>query len=332
MIDLHGQFLLRGLVDAHAHLGAERESIDRYLRFIFSGGITTVRDMAGDSFLYAQLRPRSNDAETPLARLYYSANWAGPSFWDDRRWVGSTQGKPPGEASWARAITATSDLMAEAAAHANGLRVWSHPVVFPSRPSDVVRSGIDVISHATLFVWEGATTLPTTYHSGAHGDFGPAAPYADGPVRSPAVLRVLEEMKRRGTMLDATVSTIPFSISETAAVWGYQLTALARSMGIPVVAGTDRDASQTADGYPTLFEELEALVDKCGFSALDAITTATLNGARALGIEKDFGTVEPGRMADLIVVRGDPAADIRNLRRVSYVIKSGRVHTSTARR
>jgi len=242
------------------------------------------------------------------------------------------------ESSIDAAIKVYSDLPPEvvaripAAAHANGLRVWSHLVVFPSRPSDVVRSGIDVISHATLFVWEGATTLPTTYHSGAHGDFGPAAPYADVPVRSPAVLRVLEEMKRRGTMLDATVSTIPFSISETAAVWGYQLTALARSMGIPVVAGTDRDASQTADGYPTLFEELEALVDKCGFSALDAITTATLNGARALGIEKDFGTVEPGRMADLIVVRGDPAADIRNLRRVSYVIKSGRVHTSTARR
>lgn len=133
-------------------------------------------------------------------------------------------------------------------------------------------------------------------------------------------------------MLDATVSTIPFSISETAAVWGYELTALARSMGIPVVAGTDRDASRTADGYPTLFEELEALVDKCGFSALEAITTATLHGARALGIERDFGTVEPGRLADLIVVAGDPAADIRNLRRVSYVIKRGHVHTPAARR
>ena len=358
VVDLKGHYVLPGLVDAHAHLGADKAAIEKYLRFLFGGGITAVRDMAGDSHLYAELSPQARGAEVPVPRIFYSANWAGPSFWDDRRWVGSTQGRPPGQVPWARAITPASDLGADAAAakamgvtgikmysdlppdlvaripaaaHTKGLKVWSHPVVFPTRPSDVVRSGVDVISHATLFVWEGASTLPTTYHDGAFTDFGPPAPYADVAVTSPAVVRVLEEMKRRGTLLDATVSTIPFSVSAVAAEWGYRLTALARTMGIPVVTGTDRDALQTADGYPTLFEEIEALVDKCGFSPLEAISAATLNGARALGAETEFGTVERGRIADLIVVRANPADDIRHLRQVTHVLKRGQIHKAAAR-
>ncbi len=359
VLDLAGHTVLPGLIDGHAHLGADRPAIEKYLAFLFNGGITSVRDMAGDSFLYSQLAPAAQEAKRPMARLYYAANWAGPSFWDDRRWVGSTQGKLPGHVPWAREITAATELRAEAAAaramgvtgikvysdiapdvvarisaaaRAFGLKTWSHPAVFPTRPSDVVRSGVDVISHAALFVWEGADALPTTYHSGVHTDFGPPAPYAEVPVTSPPIVRVLDAMQQRGTMLDATVSTIPFSLSQPAAEWGYQFTALARRMGIRVVAGTDRDALQTTDGYPTLFEEIEALVSRCGFSPLEAITAATRHGALALGVEADYGTVEPGKVADLVVVRGHPQADIRRLRDVTHVIKMGQVHRVSRRR
>src|SRR5204863_5775510 len=130
--------------------------------------------------------------------------WAGPSFWDDKRWIGSTQDKEPGKVPWALAITEGSDLSKAvreakamgvtgikvysdlapgivaripAQAHAQGLKVWSHAAVFPTRPSQVVASGVDVISHAALFVWEGAETLPATYHHGKFTDFGPPAPY-----------------------------------------------------------------------------------------------------------------------------------------------------------
>ena len=51
--------------------------------------------------------------------------------------------------------------------------------------------------------------------------------------------------------------------------------------------------------------------------------SATLNGARAIGIAADYGTVEVGKIADLIVLDADPTVDIRNLRRVRTVIKGG---------
>jgi len=352
VIDVMGKYVLPGLVDAHVHLDPKRSAVESYLQLQFEGGVTAVRDMAGDSFLYSQMRSTTHEASAKMSRLYYSATWAGPSYWNDRRWVGSTQGKAPGTVAWARAIDPSSDLTAEvaaaralgatgikvysdlqpdvvsripAAAHAQGLRVWSHPVVFPTKPSQVVRSGVDVISHAALFVWEGATRLPVTYHTGTFTDFGPPAPYDSVPVQSQAVIAVLEEMKRRSVLLDATVSTIPHSVSDEAARWAYELTATARQMGIAIVAGTDRDAFETDDGIP-LYGELEALIDKCGLTTGEAITAATLNGARALGVEKEFGTIEKGRVADLIVVDANPLSDIKNLRRVAYVIKGGYVH------
>ena len=105
------------------------------------------------------------------------------------------------------------------------------------------------------------------------------------------------------------------------------MTAQARRMGVPVAAGTDHDVEQIG-GSPVLFTELEALVDRSGFSPLEAITAATLNGARLLGTERRSGTIERGKIADLVVVRADPFKDIRNLRQVVYVVKEGQVHRS----
>src|SRR5262249_31033834 len=157
-----------------------------------------------------------------------------------------------------------------------GLLVWSHPAIFPARPADVVRAGVDVISHSALFVWEGVETLPGGYHVEPFTDFGPAAPYASVAVDSPAIVRVLEEVRRRSIMLDATVSTIADSVSVEASTWGARFTAAANKRGIAIVAGTDEDGDQA------LFEEMEALVEKAGLTPLQAITAATWNGARVL--------------------------------------------------
>ena len=68
--------------------------------------------------------------------------------------------------------------------------------------------------------------------------------------------------------------------------------------------------------------ELELLVDG-GFSAIEAIHIATYNGARYLGRLDRVGTVEPGKQADLVIVRGDPGARIRDVENVELVIKRG---------
>jgi imidazolonepropionase-like amidohydrolase len=65
------------------------------------------------------------------------------------------------------------------------------------------------------------------------------------------------------------------------------------------------------------------LMVEAGLRPLEAIQTATLNAARMLGREAELGSIEPGKLADLVVLDADPLADIRNLRLVDHVVKGG---------
>ncbi len=68
--------------------------------------------------------------------------------------------------------------------------------------------------------------------------------------------------------------------------------------------------------------EIELLVE-AGFTAVEAIQIATLNGARVLGRDADIGSVATGKRADLIVVRGNPEETITDIRHVETVFKDG---------
>ena len=303
--------------------------------------------MACCADLYQGLNSQASSTQMP--RLFYSALWAGPGFFavDPRIASVPHKGALPwllgvdhatnlvdsvraARASGATAIKIYSDLdeplvaAITAEAHAQGLRVWSHPVIFPTRPSAVVAAGVDVISHAGLFVWEGAETLPQDYDSGhPFNAFGPPAPYASVAADSPRVSKVFDAMRDRGVILDATVSTMRESVSEEAFAWSVRATKLAREKGIAISAGTDRD--HLVDGYPAILAELEVLVKDVGLTPLEAITAATVTGARVVGAERTLGSVEEGKLADLIVLSSDPSSDIRHLRDVVTVIKGGRL-------
>jgi imidazolonepropionase-like amidohydrolase len=69
---------------------------------------------------------------------------------------------------------------------------------------------------------------------------------------------------------------------------------------------------------------MERLVE-CGLSPIEAIRAATLNNAKALGIEGAYGTVESGKAADLLIVDGDPATDISSVSNVHMVVQGGRI-------
>jgi imidazolonepropionase-like amidohydrolase len=93
--------------------------------------------------------------------------------------------------------------------------------------------------------------------------------------------------------------------------------------GIPVVAGTD----QTVPGF-SLHREMELYV-QAGFTPMEAIQAATIVSARAMGLDKESGTVESGKRGDLILVNGNPLEDIHQLRSVEYVITNGTMfHTA----
>jgi imidazolonepropionase-like amidohydrolase len=87
--------------------------------------------------------------------------------------------------------------------------------------------------------------------------------------------------------------------------------------GIPIVAGTD----QTVPGY-SLYREIELYVE-AGFTPMEAIQAATIVPARVMGLDKELGTVEAGKRADLIIVDANPLESIHNIRKVEFVITNG---------
>jgi imidazolonepropionase-like amidohydrolase len=97
----------------------------------------------------------------------------------------------------------------------------------------------------------------------------------------------------------------------------------AMRMGIPIVFGTDVGAFE----HGTSARELVRMVDY-GMTPLEAIRSATVRAAALLRLEKQIGTVEPGKLADLIAVAGDPLRDVGILRRVAFVMKAGRVYSA----
>lgn len=93
--------------------------------------------------------------------------------------------------------------------------------------------------------------------------------------------------------------------------------------GIPIAMGTDAGNPGTFHG-PSIYAELEAM-QAAGLESSDVLVMATRNGARAMGRE-DIGVVSSGKVADLIVVAASPLEDVRNLRRITHVMRAGTLH------
>jgi imidazolonepropionase-like amidohydrolase len=94
--------------------------------------------------------------------------------------------------------------------------------------------------------------------------------------------------------------------------------------GNTVVVATDAGNPLTLHG-PSIYNEMEAM-QAAGIKAADIIVMATRNGARAMGRERDFGTLEAGRIADLLVLTEDPRTDVRAFRSLTQVMRAGRLH------
>jgi imidazolonepropionase-like amidohydrolase len=347
--DLSGRFLIPGLIDSHVHLATDpsgvdrRQAVEERLRHALRGGITAVRDMAGDARTLADLARAAliGDIESPA--IYYSALLSGPGFFDDERVQRSTRGLAAGSAAWALAVTDTTTLpLAIAAArgagatgiklyaevppaliqritaeaHRQGLRVWSHATLVPAVPMDAVTGGVDVLSHAAQFLWQ-VQRLP---------DFRQRmnANYAAVEPDDPQLLTLFRAMASRKTALDATLYVV--RQREDALAFSAAIVRQAKVAGVPILAGTDGIGAAADGPLPHLHDELELLVTKAGLTPLEAITAATLAPARALGIEARHGTIAEGMPADFVVLSADPSSDIRNSRRIETTYRGGKAY------
>jgi imidazolonepropionase-like amidohydrolase len=96
---------------------------------------------------------------------------------------------------------------------------------------------------------------------------------------------------------------------------------LAQKKGVWIVFGTD--AGVFPHGMNA--EEFIYMVN-AGMSPLQAIQSATIEGAKLLRIERSLGSIETGKLADLVAIPGDPLADISLMKRISFVMKDGIIY------
>jgi imidazolonepropionase-like amidohydrolase len=123
-----------------------------------------------------------------------------------------------------------------------------------------------------------------------------------------------------------SLATDPLPVREKFVRHELEIVGRMQRAGIPFLAGTDTPAGVGVLPGFSLHQELERFVE-AGFTPLQALQTATLNPAIYFGARSDFGSVEAGRRADLVLLDADPTADIRHTRRIAMVVARGRLYT-----
>lgn len=357
VVGLSGRFVIPGLIDSHVHLATPPDRLQalKDLRRNLYGGVTAVRDMADDLRAVAELARAAEAGEIASSEIVFAALIAGPDFFADPRVLSVSKGWAPGTAPWMQAIDSRTDLRLAVArakgtgaaaikiyadlparlikaiaaeAHRQGMLVWAHSAVFPTRPADVIAAGPDAVSHACYLAYQADPSMPAAYEDRTPVHEEHLAASGDDPVMA----RLFAGMKKRGVVLDATGAI--FERAEQARAKDPKLRPMrctgdltarligqAYRAGLTISAGTDF----IADGaWPALDEELEFLVQKAGLPPAEALRAATINGAKAMGREKDMGSVEAGKLADFVVLARDPLADIANVRSVEMTVKRGR--------
>ncbi len=246
-------------------------------------------------------------------------------------------------------------------AHERGLRVGGHVPAF-LRARDVVEAGFDELNHINQvmlnFLVDERTDTRTLQRF-----YLPAEKTAGVDFDGAGVREFIELLKKRGTVVDPTLTTFDFlrqrdgELSAAyAAIADHLPVTLQRSLvsggmqipnervhalynqsysrmiqfvgqmhraGIPLVAGTDAIA-----GF-TLQRELELYV-QAGISAPEVLRIATWNGAKYSRMLADRGSIDVGKLADLVLIEGDPTQDITAIRTVALVITRGRSIEPTA--
>jgi imidazolonepropionase-like amidohydrolase len=349
VIEAGGQTLLPGLWEMHTHASGV-EFGPAHL----AAGVTTARDCGGEFDFLVAVRDaiKNNHAIGPRMLLAGLIDAGGAKAFghvtaetpdEGRAAVGRYQ------AAGFEQIKLYTYLSAEVVnaiadeAHRRGMTVTGHvPMALTTKAA--IEAGMDQINHlnyvTSMLRAPGATGAPDVQSDIAkqaiqflldhHTVVDPTASWGEmashskdvtveafepGILGAPAIL----DSKFRGMEGSSTADQMRARMAQTESV----IIALFRA-GVPIVPGSDTGLV----GFG-LHRELEIYVE-AGMTPLEAIQAATIVSARAMGLDRDSGTVEAGKRADLILVDGDPLKDIKALRRVTRVVADGRVYDAAA--
>ena len=128
-------------------------------------------------------------------------------------------------------------------------------------------------------------------------------------------------MQKRGVIWDLTYVVPNPEVQKI-----YKKYALAASQaGVEFSTGTDY-FNDITENYPSLFKEIESLVTDGILDSRQVLLSATLNGAKAIGIENTHGTIEEGKIANLVVLKKNPIENITNIREIELTMKNGIIY------
>jgi imidazolonepropionase-like amidohydrolase len=357
VIDARGRSVLPGLWDMHAHYG-NVEWGPAYL----GGGVTTVRDLGNVLEFETALRDSLNSGRALGPRMLLAGLVDGPGPDGNGKIRASTPAEARAvvklfhnhnfqQIKLYNIIPPALVPVFTSEAHRFGMTVTGH-VPRGMDAVQAVNAGMDGLEHIhnVMRVLVQPESLAAMQARGTPANaigraFVPTADAARrtarlfverGTVIDPT-LGVLELMAHgtdlRPEALEPGLATPPQGLeslalafvgqpSDTGDARKHFLGALAavralHAAGVTIVAGTD-----VAVPVYSLHHELELLV-RAGFTPMEAIQAATIVPARVMGVERDVGTLERGKRADLIVVDGDPLRDISNIRRIRQVMTGG---------
>ena len=356
-IDMTGKYALPGLIDAHVHYATDPETFDNFastkarLQHLLRGGVTTVRDMGGDGRTLANLKRLAEIDQIQSPDIHFSAIIGGQTFFDDPRTVSSAKGQQSGNTAWMRSVDINSDFDAVilqakglgatgikvyadlskevltplyASAKKHGLKAWAHALVSPATPLESVQAGVEVMSH----VPDLAGQVIANFRDWRIGEIQVSDDLFETSMSAKSYDALFSAIKQNNVIIDATLSVFNASknLSDSRSKSYEQakfLLRLAVQQGVKIGAGTDQVADLDNDPLPPIFDELRLLVEEGGLSPLQAIQSATLINAQAIGIEDTHGHISAGKRANLVIISDNPSSDIENTRSVEHVIKNG---------
>lgn len=333
VIDARGKTILPGLWDMHGHV-SQIEWGPAYL----AAGVTSVRDMGGETLFLTALRDTLAAGAGLGPRLLLAGLIDGPGPNGFGVVIASTpeEGRTLVDFYHARRfeqIKLYGSILAPVAgavirrAHEVGMTVTGH-VPGAMGLKAIVDSGMDNVAHLPFRGDESPNELKQIIQllASKRTVMDPTVAWNELLGRAPSIpVSAFEPgINEAAPPLALNYASVRNNIDSADAsasrAWGLATFNALHEAGVPIVAGTDGGVP----GY-SLLRALELSV-AAGLTPLEAIQTATIVPARVMRMERDVGTIEAGKVADLLVLDADPLANIANIRTATWVVHGGRMY------